>query len=918
MQQNSPVFIEKSAFNDPSEDFELLVAKGIELLQQLTGETWTDYNQHDPGVTILEQLCFAFTDLSYRTGFDIKDILSNEKGEICRDKNLFFDKKKILTTNAVTINDYRKVILDEVEEADNVDIVPLLSNYSSSYIRGMYDIRIKLRHDLAGQQKEDAGFMEGIESKIRKAFISKRNLGEDLIRRVVVLTPQRISIRAEILVKEFVHPEDALLSIFQNVREFLSPQLKFYSERELLEKHLRMENIYEGPLLKHGLVPDEALMPMKSEIDVFQLIGAVASSKEVLLVKSLMINGQAATGIEHSFLLDKQSFPVIDPDDFFDAVKIYAGDFKLSPSKKEFMALLSKADTLKQFERRVSRHTPDEEHISGGNYKNPGGYISIQDHFPHIYGLGEYGVYSYEGPDRKAKVKQLRAYIFFFEQILANYLAQLENISEFFSSDMEEKNARSFYFKPLYDIRGASEILAGTTDGQEWEAFKKNEHNPYMHCLRHEQETVSDYRRRKHKVFEHLYARFNELFITYPVKSYITHYGDIADSKEGLLLKWKANVLKHLAETEYFRVHAFNYLDTELSLGGFEKKMMRLLYISDERKKRLTTMFDGDTISIITEKGHHPADQSSPPEIRVVDLNHETLEIIQGQGHYHAYAFGREGISILKYGINYDNYRIVPAEHIGHAYIIIYKKPSQENWKTISYHRDKSSAIQALDKLIHYLMELSTASEGFHVVEHVLLRPMLYNEAFGFRFRINKDKIALKNHRWTGFLTREEVMHELVHTAVEDTSAADAQTISGPVYKDPQLVQEGKRLKEEMKAYLSNKVEVYPYFEMLVRQPSGKIIHEEFYNMRVTVALPSWPARFQDPEFRTFVENLFNSESPAHLCFQFLWLGVEKMKTFEAAYFPWVDALRSDSGIGETSEKLGQLIGSDTYLITQV
>lgn len=916
MQQNSPVFIEKSAFKDPSEDFELLVAKGIELLQQLTGETWTDYNPHDPGVTILEQLCFAFTDLSYRTGFEIKDILSDEKGNICRVKNLFFDKKKILTTNPVTINDYRKVILDEVQEADNVDIVPLLSKHSSSYIKGMYDIRIKLRHDLAGKKKEDAGFMEGIESKIRKVFISRRNLGEDLIRRVVVLTPQRISIQADILVKEFVHPEDALLSIFLSIREFLSPQLKFYSERELLEKHVRMENIYEGPLLKHGLVPDEALMPMKSEIDVFQLIGAVASAKDVLLVKSLMINGQAATGIEHSFLLDKQSFPVIDPDDFFDAVKIYAGDFKLSPSKKEFMALLSKADAMKQFERRVSRHTPDEEYISGGNYRNPGGYISIQDHFPHIYGLGEYGVYSYEGPDRKAKVKQLRAYIFFFEQILANYLAQLENISNFFSSDADEKNERSFYFKPLYHIRGANEILAGTTNETEWQAFIKDENNPYIRCLSNEQETISDYRSRKHKVYEHLYARFNELFISYPVKSYITHYGDIAGSKEGLLLKWKANVLKHLADTEYYRVHGFDYLDKEPILGGFEKKIMRLLYIPDERKKRLTTMFDGDTISIVPSRGNHPADQVSPPEIRVVNLDNETLEVIQGQGHYHAYAFGREGISILKYGINYDNYRIVPAEHIGHAYIIIYKKPSQEKWKTISYHRDKNAAAEALDKLISYLIELSTASEGFHIVEHVLLRPMLYAEAFGFRFRINKDKIALKNHRWTGFLTREDVMHELVSTAVEDTDITSGPNEPAPVYKDPALVQEGKRLKEEMKAYLGNSIEAYPYFEMMVRQPSGKIIHEEFYNLRVTVALPSWPARFQDPEFRTFVENLFNSEAPAHLNFQFLWLGVEKMKTFEAAYFPWLDALRSDSGIGEASEKLGQLIGMDKHLIT--
>ena len=115
---------------------------------------------------------------------------------------------------------------------------------------------------------------------------------------------------------------------------------------------------------------------------------------------------------------------------------------------------------------------------------------------------GEYGVYSYEGLDRKGKVKQLRAYLFFFGQILANYLSQLENISNFFSSDLEAKNARSLYYKPLYHIRGANEILACTDNAYEWDAFIKDENNAYIHSLAHEQESVSDYRSRKHKVFE--------------------------------------------------------------------------------------------------------------------------------------------------------------------------------------------------------------------------------------------------------------------------------------------------------------------------------------------------------------------------------------------------------------------------------
>lgn len=41
----------------PSMDFNFLKNKGIDYIQKLSGDIWTDYNDHDPGVTILEQLC---------------------------------------------------------------------------------------------------------------------------------------------------------------------------------------------------------------------------------------------------------------------------------------------------------------------------------------------------------------------------------------------------------------------------------------------------------------------------------------------------------------------------------------------------------------------------------------------------------------------------------------------------------------------------------------------------------------------------------------------------------------------------------------------------------------------------------------------------------------------------------------------
>ena len=39
-------------------DFEKLRKEGIEYIAQLSGKIWTDHNIHDPGITILEMLCF--------------------------------------------------------------------------------------------------------------------------------------------------------------------------------------------------------------------------------------------------------------------------------------------------------------------------------------------------------------------------------------------------------------------------------------------------------------------------------------------------------------------------------------------------------------------------------------------------------------------------------------------------------------------------------------------------------------------------------------------------------------------------------------------------------------------------------------------------------------------------------------------
>ena len=52
-----------------AEDYRLLRAQGMDYIQCLSSKVWTDHNLHDPGITTLEVLCYALTDLAYRTAF---------------------------------------------------------------------------------------------------------------------------------------------------------------------------------------------------------------------------------------------------------------------------------------------------------------------------------------------------------------------------------------------------------------------------------------------------------------------------------------------------------------------------------------------------------------------------------------------------------------------------------------------------------------------------------------------------------------------------------------------------------------------------------------------------------------------------------------------------------------------------------
>ena len=78
-------------------DWETLRAEGLGHLQALSGHLWTDYNLHDPGVTLLELLCYAITDLDQRLSLEIADLVTENTATATTEH--FFSPGSILTVN---------------------------------------------------------------------------------------------------------------------------------------------------------------------------------------------------------------------------------------------------------------------------------------------------------------------------------------------------------------------------------------------------------------------------------------------------------------------------------------------------------------------------------------------------------------------------------------------------------------------------------------------------------------------------------------------------------------------------------------------------------------------------------------------------------------------------------------------------
>lgn len=404
----------------PAQDYNFLKKEGIRYIEDLAGKVWTDYNTHDPGITLLEAMCYAFTDLGYRTSFDIADIIAPHKKVLAdKWKNIFYTARQALPCNPLTLIDYRKLIIDTegvrnawIEISDDYEILLYLQKteahksealpYEFTYdfkrgddvlrMKGLYKVFVEYEDDILEQKKE---------AEVAKVIWQKlhfhRNLTEDFIG-ISSVEYEDFPIDAVIQVSEGTDIELINAKIYKVIHDFFSPPVSFYSLEEMLEKKGSAEEVFDGPVLNYGFIDTDELI--KSErfknIHLSDIINIISEIEGVIAVKKFTFQLDSQSPFINfsewiNNVKDKQKTPRLDMRGstviFERSGDRNRGEEKKRVNNERVNAIFSflNSDNFKTRLRGAGKDLP----VTGGEFMDIADYYPFQKNLPAVYGMNK-------------------------------------------------------------------------------------------------------------------------------------------------------------------------------------------------------------------------------------------------------------------------------------------------------------------------------------------------------------------------------------------------------------------------------------------------------------------------------------------------------------------------------------------------
>ncbi|PIF29799.1 hypothetical protein CLU81_0183 [Flavobacterium sp. 9] len=594
----------------PHQDFNFLKDEAIDYIQNHIGDEWTNFNPSDPGMTILDQVCYALTELGYCTDFSIPDILTDSTGKL-EIENQFYLPYKILTTAPYTIDDYIKYLVDGIEDIYNVAITTFNNNILP--FSRVYQVYLYINPDIT-----DAIELNNICKSAFYYLNQSRNIGE-LFNMPIALQPQNYAIGGKIELEKEVDEHAVLLDLQNTIRTYIFPKITQVSYDVLKENGYNAAEIYDGPYLKNGWILTETLVDKKDSIKVLDLIPLIESIPGIVSVSGLEIYQNAkSVSILQSALGQIVAIDILSS--YKNKTLILSCNGKDLPMDP-FGSL--PINNYKYETSVVSLNNQPSYKLPKSSFRDINSYYSIQNTFPQQYGIGDDKIEDDSAPIQVAQSRQLKGYLTLFDQVLANQFSQLANVSQLFSftnsvcgapSDLEtfyalkdkfeQKHLEypvpykmfspSYFYQSLYNVPHIKPLLKDNKvfdfsfdvetkkdlNENSWFEYQQDPYNPYIFGMMKIMEEEDTNLERRNKLLDHLLARHGESPIVIDMLIADTIYTG-NKKKDQIILK--SLYLQNLGLLSYNRQKAYNYLSaSEITAGINQNIDVNLSSIKDE------------------------------------------------------------------------------------------------------------------------------------------------------------------------------------------------------------------------------------------------------------------------------------------------------------------------------------------------
>ncbi len=561
-----------------------------------------------------------------------------------------------------------------------------------------------------------------------KTLNQNRNLCEDFVS-VKTITDEEIAICCDIDVEPSADMEQVQAQVLFAIQDYLDPSVNFYTLADMQGKGYTTDQIFEGPVLQHGFIDTTELeqTQLRDEIYGSKIISLIMNIENVLAVRNFRMTKYdvnenpiaAETGKQWCMPITPGCKPVLA--ETKSKITFYKNDFPYLTAFADVQSILNWMNAAKA-RNKLSGYTGDIP-IPQGTWFPLDSYTSITNLFPRTYGVGPAGLPPSATVERNAQANQLKAYLLFYDQILADFFSLLDNAKSLFSTDAIVQTYFAQFLDGIKDILPVYAQNAGKTIN-ELVMQNQDSTDPPVNPWQQLYEANDTYLDRRNRFLDHLMSRFAESFNQYVLLMYSLDYTTQQETSIDPtdLINSKIQFLKDYPTTSYQRGRAYNCFpekadgtvdtsqlwDTD-NVSGAEKKLSSLGGYSNYFRRFLFCFCNADILPT--------ADMPPKYQFSFSDGNGNTLTSVTKYADEDSLMEALPGVIDAVWG---DGNIIVKQN--GAVWNIFVVDSSGNN---LAESNDFTSADLANASLSLFLNLFDTfcTEEGMHLIEHILLRP---------------------------------------------------------------------------------------------------------------------------------------------------------------------------------------------------